>query len=60
MKYIILSALLGFSINAQAAMWFLVHSEYVSGTWMCTDQLQGGNYQTTIASSNTCQMFINQ
>lgn len=55
------AVLLLVSASAYAGMWSLVHSEFVAGTgWVCTYQLQGTGYTSTIISRSYCQMFINQ
>lgn len=53
-----LAIVLTASYNAFAAMWFLVHSEFNDGSFYCTYQIQGGNYQTTIVQQNACSQFI--
>jgi len=50
------------SFNTYAAMWQLIDSQFQSGKWYCTYQLQGSNppIRTTIESATYCQSFIFQ
>lgn len=52
--------LLLYSLDAFAAMWSLVNSQFTGGNWYCTYELQGSSpkIQTTIVSQTYCQSFI--
>jgi len=56
MKTLIFTVLLGISLNANAAMWTLIHQDYVQGIWMCTYKMD--NYERTIQSRSYCQAYI--
>lgn len=61
MKKIIIAALLLMTTHAHAGMWELKNSDYVAGTgWICTYQLSGTNYQSTIISNGYCRPYIFQ
>ena len=61
MKRILFAVLMVASFAVQAGgMWRLVHSEFVSGGWMCTYQLDGSRYVSTIFTKSYCQSLIYQ
>lgn len=61
MRRLLMAVLLSVSASAYAGTWMLVHSEVVFGTgWLCTYQLQGTGYTSTIISRSYCQMFVYQ
>lgn len=61
MRKLIFALLFVISASAYAGTWSFVHSEFVAGTgWVCTYQLQGTGYTSTIISRSYCQMFVNQ
>lgn len=61
MKKLLFAVLMLASVSAYAGMWILQNSYYSAGTgWLCTYQLSGANYTTTIISQSMCSPVINQ
>ncbi len=59
MKKLIIAVLFLVSTSAFAETWTLVNSEATSQGWVCTYQLQGTNYQTTIFNGwESCRYVI--